>query len=441
MIVSVTVINSYGEKIKMVLDDPEDSGYAITSISGIEPVQVDIKQTQLVSGLKYKYNFGFYKNRDIGFNIIYSEWGPDGLKSIEKRRDNLYKYFKTNDKIQIIFERGRRDGSSGTQLFYIEGYVYKHAPTFFSQQCGAVINVTCPDPWFRECWWTDQTETELSFTTVVQSSGPSLTVNYEGDIFTGFKLTMDNDLTAYAGETISLNTMHNSIERTLLINIPTRYDVISKLDIDMSSDVLNIYSMEPSEFSDEYYVATIKETTLDNVSILEEGDIVFLDGSSHSSQCIVDSDESIVLTSINGIDKIEKLSLYKYYLSDERCNPRFTTTITNNAPDYSAGHGFRLYLEKYDDGYIVLDSEWRDTDTTLIHYTEDAYGYPNIGFIFCKKPIGYSMKNRNGWIDATSISKRQEIPALYPGQNVVELDSEIQNTTFKIEYNTLYRGL
>ena len=449
MIKSVEIINSYGEKIKMVLDDPELNGYAITNISGIEPVQVDIKQTQLVSGLKYKYNFGFYKSREITFSIVYLEWLRDEdagyivNRKIEEARDNLYKYFKTNDKIQMIFERGRRDGLSGTQLFHIEGYVNKHQPTFFSQSCGATISVTCPNPWFKECWWTDQTETELSFTTVVQSSSPSLIINYKGDIFTGFKLTMDNELSEYAGETISLNSTHNSVERKLLMNIPERYNTFSFLNIDLISDILSVYTSEPSEWDGEYYAATLKETTLDEVDILEEGEVVNIYGSSDDMKIGIDNKNTIIHTNITNVDNINEflsIPLLVRKTDVTHSNPRVTDEVINNKPYYL--NSFRLSIDGEEGTDYLINTSGIEIVKKIYFTHADSTDNIQFPILYGQKVTKFEdIKNRNGWIDATSISKRQEIPALYPGQNVVELESDIEGTTFKIEYNTLYRGL
>lgn len=460
MIKSVEIINSYGEKIKMVLDDPELNGYAITNISGIEPVQVDIKQTQLVSGLKYKYNFGFYKSREITFSIVYLEWLRDQdeqyviHRKIEESRDNLYKYFKTNDKIQMIFERGRRDGNPGTQLFYIEGYVSKHQPTFFSQSCGATISVTCPDPWFKECWWTgDPSDPVLNFITTVESDSSHMTINYPGDIFTGFKFTTNKVLNNYSGKSINLRTWHNSVKRDFVVNVPLNYNSYGLLEIDLISDIISVSLFkEVKRFGDEYYAGTIKSTNHRKIHILEYGEEIRFTGVAPDQSTQINN---ITLkvdnqdTEIRIGNNIEKHPLFKVLLMSgyDYTDPNMTKEIAiNDRPDHDYDIRVKLGLLSNDYCYLYDDD---NVDKNEIYYSEDnnlTISDNNVGFVFGNKILEYDdeIKNRNGWIDSTSISKRQEIPMLYPGSNIIQMrvDGELETkNTFKIEYYTLYRGL
>ena len=85
-------------------------------------------------------------------------------------------------------------------------------------------------------------------------------------------------------------------------------------------------------------------------------------------------------------------------------------------------------------------------DINEIYYSGSNNINTDVGIVFGKKVMSYdnSNKNRNGWIDSTSISKRQEMPSLFPGLNTIRLKVDNENipeNTFKIEYNTLYRGL
>lgn len=139
MIEQVTIVNSYNEAITIGLRRPEESGYAITSIGGLEPTQVDIKTTQLTSGTRYLYTAGFHKQRDITLQILYYPQN-DLLLGVEELREKLYKYCKTNDKVKLYFEKNHI-------RYAIEGYVKEHKSTIFSNACGANISITCPDPW------------------------------------------------------------------------------------------------------------------------------------------------------------------------------------------------------------------------------------------------------------------------------------------------------
>ena len=92
MINKVKVVNSYGDELVMTLTKPQLSGYAITNISGLGPMDTDIKQVQMVSGRKYKYVAGFHKQRDIGFTIVYYDWN-DLYLTIEEFPDEQVKLF------------------------------------------------------------------------------------------------------------------------------------------------------------------------------------------------------------------------------------------------------------------------------------------------------------------------------------------------------------
>lgn len=140
MLEKVTVTNIYGQKLEMELRHPEKSGYAVTGITGIQPVDVDIKTSQFVSGKRFRYNTGFHKLRNVGINIIFYEYN-NAHKRIEILRDELYEYFMTNSFVTFTFCK------SG--LYYsISGVVDKNQPTIFSQATGASISITCPELWF-----------------------------------------------------------------------------------------------------------------------------------------------------------------------------------------------------------------------------------------------------------------------------------------------------
>lgn len=140
MLEKVTVTNIYGQKLEMELRHPEKSGYAVTGITGIQPVDVDIKTSQFVSGKRFRYNTGFHKLRNVGINIIFYEYN-NAHKRIETLRDELYEYFMTNSFVTLTFCK------SGLH-YSISGVVDKNQPTIFSQATGASISVTCPELWF-----------------------------------------------------------------------------------------------------------------------------------------------------------------------------------------------------------------------------------------------------------------------------------------------------
>ena len=157
---------------------------------------------------------------------------------------------------------------------------------------------------------------------------------------------------------------------------------------------------------------------------------------------MVDNKDSTLLNpGIAGLDEYINLPLFKINAFESQTIIEMTSETAGSVHPYPHhGDDIDVEIDKSNDNYAILAS---DIDRTNVYYANDYQGgttNSNIQIIFGKK-VSDEIKNRNGWIDATSISKRQEIPALYPGQNVITLNSEVSGMTFEIEYNTLYRGL
>lgn len=238
MINTLKVVSSNGDNITMALRNPEASGYIIYSISGLEPVDVDIKQTQLVSGLKYKYIKGFHKYREIRISIIYDEYNQNGY-SIDKLRGDLYKYFKTNDLVALYFTKDSGD------IRLIRGYVYKNVGAYFSNMCGATISILCPDSWFKLVQLSGSTYIETTTTT---SSAGTASITYNGDKESRFVLkTTTTKISNLLGKRLTLtsykgtSTTAANATGELYIDVPSTYDRPNDLlTIDLSSDKMSI---------------------------------------------------------------------------------------------------------------------------------------------------------------------------------------------------------
>ena len=274
MIKSLKVTNSYGSSLTMTLNDPYQKGYAITGISGLEPPQVDIKQTQMVSGLRYKYNFGFHKYREITISIVYVDYNSTS-KSIQTLREELYAYFKTNDLVTLEFEKV--EGSTSVKEF-IQGYVSQHSPTIFSNNEGCTIKVMCSDPWFKKRNSNEYVPIdELQYNSIIGDGSPDPHyIDYTGDLQNGFIIdTRDinraddpdwQHLSIFDGETLQLSSykaiwQNNEWVKVgdplgsirLQVSLPSdwweeqggtrqmKYDGKSYLVIDLLQDELKIY--------------------------------------------------------------------------------------------------------------------------------------------------------------------------------------------------------
>lgn len=230
----ITTINvkSGNNSLTLDLKNPHSSGYIVSGISGLEPVNVDIKQTQLVSGLKYKYNKGFYKYREIKINIIYDEYNYQGM-SIDALREALYAYFNTNTFTTLFFTKDNNEIRS------ISGWVEKHQATYFSNACGAIISIICPDPWFRTAEFTGGAYKEKTRSVTTSRGSVTISTNqYSGTVETGFILdtrttsttmTSMSDikghslrLTSISGST-SPDSSNETVTGRIYIDVPSIY--------------------------------------------------------------------------------------------------------------------------------------------------------------------------------------------------------------------------
>lgn len=266
MIQTLEIVNSYGEKLPIDLRNPEVSGYAIAGINGLGPVDVDIKQTQMVSGLKYKYNKGFHKYRDITIQFIFYEWNNSNF-SIDKLRRDLVYFLQTNELITLYFVKDNGD------VRKIQGYVSRHDAAYFSNACGAQVTVTCPDPWFikvirdeshedkyymllsqlsddsmtvsfeaREGYDEDLTEVIIKGNNSSQDHVYSESFDYEGSIVTGMRIEFQKNVIYTPGENYNITSEHYKFGKTgeMLLEEPNNYDAVSgKLKVDTGYDYIS----------------------------------------------------------------------------------------------------------------------------------------------------------------------------------------------------------
>ena len=140
MLNSVTVTNQNGESLTMKLRNPEESGFLITSISGLGPPTASINVTDLASVDGGYFNSARTQNRNIVFNIrFFSENSSD----IEGIRQKTYKYFPIKKRVRLVFESDNRVGE-------IYGYVEKNEPNIFSKETDCQISIICPFPYFYD---------------------------------------------------------------------------------------------------------------------------------------------------------------------------------------------------------------------------------------------------------------------------------------------------
>ena len=137
MINSVTVINHRGESKKFVLADPEQSGFAITNITGLGPPNADIHTTELSTNDGAVYNSARATSRNIVISFVFF-FSP----TIEAVRLESYKYFPIKKYVTLQIE-------TDTRTYVARGYVESNIPTIFSNQEGCDVSILCPSAYLN----------------------------------------------------------------------------------------------------------------------------------------------------------------------------------------------------------------------------------------------------------------------------------------------------
>lgn len=196
MIQSFTVVNHKGESIFMDIRKPEDTGFLISSVTGITPPESDVSSTEYA--LHDGSDLGNIRvtDREIVFTIIFYQ-DNNKNESVEQLRWKLYQYFPLKKKITI-----KVTNEHGT--YSIDGYVKIIDCDIFTSQEGATITINCPDPYFRK-----DEETSLYLFTVVPEfefpvcfepteefgdikTFPETDIVYNGDADTGITLRIES---------------------------------------------------------------------------------------------------------------------------------------------------------------------------------------------------------------------------------------------------------
>ena len=139
MIYSLAVTNFLGDRIRLELGKPENTGFLIKSITGLGPVKANVNTTEVVTNDGSMFNSARLSQRNIVIQMVFvnSIYGED----IEEIRQKSYKYFPIKKNVELVIETDNR---------YVRttGYIESNEPDIFSKQEGAQISIICPDPYF-----------------------------------------------------------------------------------------------------------------------------------------------------------------------------------------------------------------------------------------------------------------------------------------------------
>lgn len=153
MIKSIKVTNYTGDSIKLVLGEPERSGFLIKSITGLGPVKATINTTKITTGDGSLYNSARSNERNIVMDIVFVD--SINHESIEDLRQKSYKYFPLQKNVELIIETDNR-------IVKTIGYVESNEPDIFSKQENTKISILCPDP----CLYSVKEENVTNFYTI-----------------------------------------------------------------------------------------------------------------------------------------------------------------------------------------------------------------------------------------------------------------------------------
>lgn len=139
MIKSVTITNYLQELVKIVLTEPESSGFIIRSIEGLGPAKANINLTELATLDGALDNGALLNTRNIVMSLIFV-----GTPTIEDTRLKSYKYFPIKQNLTFEIETDNRH-------CYTVGRVESNTPTIFGDEReGCQISILCPNSYFRD---------------------------------------------------------------------------------------------------------------------------------------------------------------------------------------------------------------------------------------------------------------------------------------------------
>lgn len=139
MIYSLAVTNFLGDRIRLELGKPENTGFLIKSITGLGPVKANVNTTEVATNDGSMFNSARLSQRNVVIQMVFvnSIYGED----IEAIRQKSYKYFPIKKNVELVIETDNR---------YVRttGYIESNEPDIFSKQEGTQISIICPDPYF-----------------------------------------------------------------------------------------------------------------------------------------------------------------------------------------------------------------------------------------------------------------------------------------------------
>ena len=137
MIQRIVVINYLGEMMELSLTNPEESGFIITNISGLNPpkTNVTVSESAQIDG-------GYLTSTHVNSrNIVFTlRFTPN--KTIEECRLISYRLFPVKTNTTLLFETENR-------AVQINGVIESNEAELFSKNSATRISIVCPSPFFQ----------------------------------------------------------------------------------------------------------------------------------------------------------------------------------------------------------------------------------------------------------------------------------------------------
>lgn len=154
MIQAFKIVNFMGEELYMELKKPWDTGFLITSVTGLTFPRSEIKTSNYSNFDGSSLGGVRVEERNIVMTVVFYRDNIENL-DIEQLRWKLYRYFQPKRELTLY-------AINETGSFKINGYVETNEINIFSSDEQAQISILCPDPYFV----TDENETTYSISTV-----------------------------------------------------------------------------------------------------------------------------------------------------------------------------------------------------------------------------------------------------------------------------------
>jgi hypothetical protein len=190
MLTQLVVTNNVQEELTFPIDNTS-SGFGVANIEGLDPV----KATLVSSSFALLDGSQFQASRRESRNIILTlSFEPDYLSgTVETLRQQLYKFFMTETKVNLTFKRSDPDPD-----VIITGRVESFDAPRFARDLTATISIICFNPDFVD-------PATVIFAGTTTAATDDVDVIYDGTVETGvlFRVNVNRALTALTFNAVS----------------------------------------------------------------------------------------------------------------------------------------------------------------------------------------------------------------------------------------------